>query len=136
MIEGHYLKITDFIPKKRRKLNKNFLSSILLYVHKFFENESKARPNISKFFLPLPSININIVELGGRASLQFDLYRREISLSFDNKEGQTLRNFYENLINLDLVRGNKKRRIISFWRHLFFCEYDLYYLQIKNSKRN
>ncbi|GAH67851.1 unnamed protein product, partial [marine sediment metagenome] len=77
MIEDHYLKI---IPKKREKLNKGFLSSILIYVHKFFENESKIRPDISRFYLPLPSININIIELGGRASLQFDLYRREISL--------------------------------------------------------
>lgn len=52
--DSHYLKITDFIPKKRKKLNKDFLSSILLYVHKFFENESKTRPDISKFYLPLP----------------------------------------------------------------------------------
>lgn len=113
MIEGHYLKITDFFPKKRKKLNKNVLYSILLYVHEFFENENKIKPDISKFYLPLPSVNIDIVELGGRASLQFDLYRREISLSFDNKKSQILRNFYENLINLDLIRGNKKRRIIS-----------------------
>ncbi len=113
MLKNYNLKITDFAPKKRKKLNKDFLSSILLYVHKFFENESKTRPDISKFYLPLPSINISIVELGGRASLQFDLYRREISVSFDNKESQILRNFYENLINLDLIRGNKKRRIIS-----------------------
>jgi len=113
LIEGHYLKITDFIPKKRQKLNRDFLSSILFYVHNFFENESRTRPNISKFYLPLPSVNINIVELGGRASFKFDLYRREISLSFDNKESQTLRSFYESLINLDLVKGNKKRRILS-----------------------
>lgn len=103
-------------------------------MHKFFENESKTKSNISKFYLPLPSVNINIVELGGRASLQFDLYRREISLSIDNKESQILRNFYENLINLDLVRGNKKRRIIilkKLYKIFFpFEELDKGYSQI------
>jgi len=137
LIEGHYLKITDFIPKKRKNLNKGFLSSILLYIYKFFENESKIRPNISKFYLPLPSENINIVELGGRTSLQFDLYREEISLSFDNKESQILRNFYENLINLDLVRGNRKKRIISLKKlYKVFFPFELFFIEIKQRGGN
>ncbi len=37
----------------------------------FFEDENKIRPNISKFYLPLPRINIKLVQLGGTASLQY-----------------------------------------------------------------
>lgn len=77
--------------------------------------------------------------MGGRASLQFDLYRREISLSFDNKEGQILRNFYENLINLDLIRGNKKRRIISlkkFYKSNLFFQPRKIFWEIQNRKSN
>ena len=96
MLKNYNLKITDFILEKKKgtpKNKQNFLNSILLYVHNFFENENKVRPKVNKFYLPLPRINIRLTQHGGLSSLQYDLYRR-INLF----KALTARNPYNNFI--------------------------------------
>ncbi|GAH82985.1 unnamed protein product, partial [marine sediment metagenome] len=64
---------------------------------------------------------------GGISSLQYDLYRRDICLEFDRSEKEILKDFYSELINLDLQNSKKTRRIIALENlyKLFYISRDL-----------
>lgn len=110
------LKITDFLQTKRPRINRSFINSLLNEIHNFFaeeEEQFKKISQISHFYLPLPRLNIELSEFGGRTSLQFNLYNMRITTEFEKADVKILSRFYRRLIELDLIQNNKKRRIIA-----------------------